>query len=306
MLTISDNVNFPAPHYITKVIGNNEKNNTRIGFDVTPNLTITNDITIARFKGIDTMSSVILGANNEIRLTVNDRISGLLNFVALKTIPGTFRISFNIISTHTQFAESNLYVERIGGRYGIAYASGVNWNRENVSAIDLGQISSSTPYSLTFDNINLIGDVPDPKWFSLRGYHGFKGSGNLTWIGASITEDVSTYSERTNLPNLARYDYALALIPGAAIWGMKETFDDLKYSTFAGNYLWGSNVRFEQISENVFSSSAYLWSSDKTFNEVASVVFSYNAGTWVWGSNSTFNQLSSNYFALGTGVRWSI
>lgn len=306
MLTISDKTINPAPHYITKSFNNEEKGNTRIEFEVTANNNITSDIVIARFRGLATMARVVLGINNEVRLIVTDRVGGILDSVALRTIKGTLRFSFEVTSPHTEFAESNLFVERIGGLSGSAYASGVNWNRENVLAVDLGQISSLQPYNISFDNINLTGDVPDPKWFSLKNYQGLRDSHKLTWIGASNIADVSTYTERTDLRNLARYDYALALVPTAAIWGLKETFDSLKFSKFQGSYSWGASLTFDQLSQQIFSTGTFIWGSDSTFNTLFDQYFSQNTGIWVWGSSATFNQFANDSFALATGVRWSL
>jgi hypothetical protein len=137
--------------------------------------------------------------------------------LALATTMGTFDIRLDISNPHTHKAECFLSVDKLNGRYGYASLPLLNWQLQNVGSIEIGCTGSGqTPYDMEFEDILIEGDVPDPDWFYIREYQGFKvdpADEDILWVGARKISDVTTHSEPTELKNLARYNYAKPSTP---------------------------------------------------------------------------------------------
>ncbi len=296
-LRVYDTISNAASNaYVYRVLENQKRGEVEISFEVTPAFELTGDVVIARWQLDGPMESaqLILGVGNTFKLKTwhyptytsqttflpfyptNDAnnpattniFSGLL---------GTYRVDMLVQNPHTQQAQVNVYVERIGGRSEDAFVTNLNWWGKNLTRFDIGAVSAiNVPYDLTFDNIELRGDVPDPHWYSIKDYQGFKLDvldKEKFWIGANDINDSSTYSNRTSLLNLSRYDYARVLPVNSGIWGMQDTFDELKYVTFGGYRVWGSQLTFDQLAQYTFNDYASYWGSEETFNELSEYTF---------------------------------
>lgn len=145
--------------------------------------------------------------------------------VTLSSREGTFSVELIINKSNTQVAEASLYVERINGSNGFSYGGPFFWKFQNIGTIDVGCIHAwNTPYDLTFSNLSINGDIPDDKWYYIKDYQGLKTDpldNNKLWIGAGNIENPDTYSEETELKNLARYNYA-RVVEGEALEGIPK------------------------------------------------------------------------------------
>jgi len=258
MFTVSDTASTPSPAFVYKDLGDTNRREVGVSYELTPNIDVDGDIIITRFRGPSTtnMAELVVGEGNVFKLRYwnyatypsqktflpfypKDTTPNLNERTVFTSIEGTFRVSFRVYNAHTQIAEVFLFIERIGGRASDSYAGPLNWKFANVTNVRIGAIEATAPYDLSFDNISLNGDVPDPNWYSIKDYQGFKVDPldeAKTWIGANDINDEETYSEPTSLMNLSRYDYAKASVGDTVTWGSDMTFEELKDLTFEGNF----------------------------------------------------------------------
>lgn len=176
--------------------------------------------------------------------------------VVLSSRAGTFSVELIVNNSHTQIAEAQLYVERINGSNGYSYGGPFFWKFQNIGFVDIGCIHSwNTPYDLTFDNISINGDMPDLDWYHIKDYQGFETEipeEDGSWIGAGDIDDISTYSELTNLKNLARYNYSKFVTGNTNLWGSNKTFNELRNIYFNNNVYWGSKQTFNELKNRHF------------------------------------------------------
>jgi hypothetical protein len=159
-------------------------------------------------------------------------------------VRGKTFVRLSISRANSINSEAHLFVNKMDSRGKELYSGLINWKLNDVKTVDLGcALSIDTPYSFSFENIKLIGDVPSEEWYSSRDYQGFKVSpedSDILWVGAGDIDDPSTFSEPTKLENLARYSYVKPL-------------QAISTPTEVLNIDFDSDITFEEVGELTFS-----------------------------------------------------
>lgn len=90
---------------------------------------------------------------------------------------------------------------------GSEYLTLLNWKMATPTSFYLGCVSAyDTPYDFLFTDFSIEGELFSYDWYRIADYQGLAGDG--LWQGANDIFDAETYTQFTDIRNLARYDYA--------------------------------------------------------------------------------------------------